>query len=287
MSHLGPQTEFFKGLLGTSRKLELEYEFAAAKASESEARVLSAAEKYLEDYAAFNHISRETALESYLKTNHRYVRDIQTFIATGKYPLEIDPQPWELGRTDYDLSLIISILMAPHRCVIMEEIAKVSFPGRPLVIGVGSGVELGFIHAPEEGDAYDLYINSYARQAYPQWNFHEEWFHPSGPRYGAVYAIELLEHLAEPYAFIADCRESLASGGRFVATTASNVPQFDHHFNFVSDEEFENRMGELGFVMESKRLIPHKYALMNIRAENVFSARNVFYVFRKKTGAPV
>ncbi|GEM_PF-675048 len=276
------KTAFFEGMLKASRKLELEYELATAKASESAIRVMSAAADFLEGYAGFNRISPEAALESYLNTNHRYVRDIQAFIATGKYPLEIDPEQWDLDRTDYDLSLILSILMAPHRRVIMEEIAKTSIPRRSLVIGVGSGIELGFIHAADGGDAYDLYINGYARQAYPQWNFHEELYCPSVRRYEAVYAIELLEHLAEPYALIADSLESLEPGGRFITTTASNVPQFDHRYNFVSDEDFERQVEAFGFEMESKRVIPHEYGLMNIRASNVFSARNVFYVFRKK-----
>jgi hypothetical protein len=276
-----PKTAFFEELLKASRKLELEYELAAAHVSESGARVMSAAANFLEGYAVFNHINQKTVLDSYLRTNHRYVCDIQTFIVTGKYPLEIDSKQWDLGRADYDLSLILSILMAPHRCIIMEEIVKTSISGRPLVIGVGSGVELGFIYASDGGDAYDLYINGYARQAYPQWNFHAKLYRPSGCRYEAIYAIELLEHLSEPYAFIADCHESLAPGGRFITTTASNVPQFDHRYNFVSDEDFERQVAALGFELESKRVIPHEYGLMNIRASNVFNARNVFYVFRK------
>jgi hypothetical protein len=269
----GHKTEFFEGLLKASRKLELEYELASMDVLPSAVRVRGAVADFLEGYAAFNHISPEAALASYLETNRGYVSDIQAFTATGKYPLEMNPQLEGLGRTDYDLSLIISILVAPHRRIIMEEIMKTSIPGKPLVIGVGSGIELGFIHAPEGGDAYDLYINSFARQAFPQWNFHEELYSPSSRRYEAVYAIELLEHLNEPYAFAADCHESLAPGGRFVTTTASNVPQFDHRYNFVSDEDFEKRMKDLGFEMESKRVIPHEYGLMGIRAHDALQAR--------------
>jgi hypothetical protein len=271
------KTEFFEGLIQASRKLELDHEGAITNAPESAAQVRSATANFLEGYAAFNHITQEAAVDSYMETIRRYVRDIRAFLATGKYPLEIDPKQWELGRTDYDLFLILTILVTRHRCAIMEEIMKISAPGRPLVIGVGSGVELGFIQAPDGGDAYDLYINPFARQAFPQWNFQEKWYRPSGPRYGAVYAIELLEHLAEPYAFIADCHESLLPGGRFIATTASDVPQFDHRYNFISDEDFEKQVCELGFELESKRLIPHEYPRTEIRA------RNVFYVFRKKT----
>jgi hypothetical protein len=269
------KTAFFDGLIQASRKLELDHELAATDAPESATRVRSVTADFLEGYAAFNQIREEAAVNSYMETIRRYVRDIRAFIASGKYPLEIDPKQWDIPRTDYDLFLILTILVTRHRCAIMEEITKVSASERPLVIGVGSGVELNFIHAPNGGDAYDLYINSFARKKFPQWNFHEEWYRPSERRYGAVYAIELLEHLAEPYAFIADCHQSLAPGGRLVATTASDVPQFDHRYNFVSDEDFERRVCGLGFELESKRLIPHEYMLSEIKA------RNVFYVFRR------
>jgi hypothetical protein len=277
-----PKTEFFENIIKASRKLELDYEFVSAAADKNTARVRSAAENFLEGYAVFNHISYKTAVNSYMETTRRYMRDIQGFNATGKYPLEIDAKQWGISRTDYDLFLMLTILVTRHRCAIMEEIMKTSVPGRPLVIGVGSGIELSFIRASEGGDAYDLYINAFVRQTFSHWNFHEEWYRPSSRRYEVVYAIELLEHLSEPYAFIEDCRESLVSGGHFIATTASNVPQFDHRFNFVSDEDFEQRVSALGFDMESKRLISHEYPLVNIRVNNAAKARNVFYVFRKK-----
>lgn len=90
-----------------------------------------------------------------------------------------------------------------------------------------------------------------------------------------MYAIELLEHLDEPYAFMTDCCESLVPGGRLVVTTATNVPQFDHRVNFTSDEEFEERAVALGLRLEHKRVVPHAYPRTDI------GARNVFYVFRK------
>lgn len=277
----GSKTAFFEELLKANRKLELEYEWATGRQTEAQAKVRSAAADFLQAYVDFNQIPPDKALAAYLEFNRRYILDIQAFIATGKYPLEADPQLREMARTDYDLALLISILVMPHRAAIMEEIAKASVAGKLLVIGVGSGVELGFIHSSQGGEAYDLYINPFARKAFPQWNFHEEWYRPSSSGYGTVFAIEILEHLADPYAFAADCRDSLAPGGRFITTTASNVPQFDHCYNFVSDEDFEGRLAALGFEMETKRVIPHEYGLMNIRAKNPCPARNVFYVFRK------
>jgi hypothetical protein len=272
---MNSNTAFFETLLKANRKFLMDYEDAADGAPEGAARVRAVAAGFLEGYAAFNNVDLVAANKSYMATIRNYMGDLKVFGATGKYPLEIDPRQRDLGRIDYDLFLILTVLLTRHRCAIMEEIMKRSFPGTPLVIGVGSGLELSFIPASEGGDAYDLYINSYARKAFPKWNFREEWYRPSSPRYGSVYAIELLEHLSEPYKFMNECHESLAPGGRLVATTASDVPQFDHRYNFVSDEEFEQRVTGMGFELESKRLIPHGYSLTNI------NARNVFYVFRK------
>ncbi|HEY3857675.1 MAG TPA: class I SAM-dependent methyltransferase [Verrucomicrobiae bacterium] len=275
MATMTHKTDFFAGLLKASRKLKMDHDEAIEDSPESAVQVRSTTADFLERYAAFNEIGQEMAVNSYIKTIVHYVNDIKVFIATGKYPLEIDPKQMELGRIDYDLFLILTILVTRHRCAIMEEIMKTSAPGKPLVIGVGSGVELNFIQAAESGDAYDLYINPFAREAFPRWNFHQKWYHPGENRYGAVYAIELLEHLAEPYQFITDCHRSLAPGGRFIATTACDVPQFDHRYNFVSDEDFEERVSRLGFELEAKRTIPHDYAQTNLKP------RNVFYVFRR------
>jgi len=267
-------TSFLDTLIRGSRKLELDYEQASHGASESAARVRAAVAKFLDGYAAFNQISPEAAAASYMATVRSYANDIKLFVQTGKYPLQIDPAQPMLSRLDYDLFLILTILVTKHRCAIMEELMEFTATGKALVIGVGSGVELGFVGAPGGGDAYDLYINPYARQAFPGWNLREELYRPTpGRLHDAVYAIELLEHLDDPYAFLKDCRDSLAPGGRAIVTTATNVPQFDHRYNFVSDEEFERRAADLGLRLEHKRVIPHDYARTQI------VARNAFYVF--------
>jgi SAM-dependent methyltransferase len=267
---------FFEELIQSDRKLELDYEQALAGATESEQRVRAAAAAYLESYAAFNGISREAAIASYTATIRRYANDIRAFISTGRYPLQINKAQPPLGRSDYDLFLILTILVTRHRCGLMAELASFPAAGKALVIGVGSGVELSFLGAPQEGDAYDLYINAYARAAFPQWRFREELYLPAGRCYDTIHAIELLEHLEDPYGLLSDCRESLAPGGRLVVTTATNVPQFDHRFNFTSDEEFERRARSLGLVLEHKRVVPHAYARTDI------GARNAFYAFTRK-----
>jgi len=272
---MDPTAGFFGELVANDRKLELDYEFASADAGDSARQVRSVAAGFLERYAAFNKISRDAAIASYSTTIRRYAGDIRAFIKTGRYPLELNPQP-PLARTDYDLFLILTILATRHRCAIMEEICRHPANGRALVVGVGSGIELSFIQAPQGGDAYDLYINPYAHVAFPQWRFHEELYRPGPQTYDVIYAIELLEHLLDPYAFMADCHTSLGSQGRLVATIAVNVPQFDHTLNFPSEENFEARAASLGLVVEHKRVIPHAYARTDI------GAKNVFYVFVRR-----
>lgn len=266
---------FFEELVQSDRKLELDYEHACTDAPESAKHVRMVVAAYLEGYARFNGITKEAVLASYATTIRRYANDMRAFIKTGQYPLELDPAQLPLERSDYDLFLILTILTTKHRCAIMEEIAKYPASGTALVIGVGSGVELGFIGATNGGAAYDLYINPYARVAHPGWQFWEKLYRPAGRYYDAIYAIELLEHLDEPYPFLADCRESLSHGGQLVVTTAANVPQFDHRYNFVPDEEFERRAALLGFAVEHKRVIPHAYPRTNI------GARNIFYVLKR------
>jgi SAM-dependent methyltransferase len=273
---MNSRASFFDELLKSDRKLELDYEHASADAPEIAKRVRVVASAFLEDYAVFNGMSKEAVLASYAKTIRRYATDIRAFVASGKYPLQVNANQEPLSRTDYDLFLILTIIVTRHRCAIMEEISRIATAGKSLVIGVGSGVELGFIQAAMGGDAYDLYINPFARTAFPKWRFHEELYRPAGDKYDAIYAIELLEHLDQPYTFLSECAASLSPGGRLVVTTATNVPQFDHRFNFTSDDEFRRRISELGLELESKRVIPHAYPRTEI------AARNDFYVLTKK-----
>lgn len=259
---------FFEELLQSDRRLELDYRFACAKAPPAADGIRAATAQFLDGYARFNAISKEAAVASWDRTVRRYANDLRAFAATGRYPLELDPTQPPLERTDYDLFLILSILVTRHRCAIMEELAKLSVAGRTLAIGVGSGVELCFIGA--SGDACDLDINRFARKAHPGWTFREALFQPGETRYDCIYAIELLEHLADPYVLLADCRRALALRGRLVVTTATNVPQFDHRYNFVDEKELQQRAAMFGLRVVYQRIIPHAYPRTNIGAFNTF-----------------
>ena len=269
---------FFDDLIRKDRKLELDYEFACTQSRETAIRVREIAARFLDGYVAFNRISQDAAIASYTATVKRYVKDIHAYVKTGKYPLQLEPNQPPLERTDYDLFLILTILTTHHRCAIMEELTRFPVAGPSLVIGVGSGIELNYIE-PKPGtdvcEAFDLYINPYARTAFPHWTFREELYRPHGSLYQSIYAIELLEHLSDPLAFMADCHASLMPGGKVVTTIAVNVPQFDHTVNFPSEELFEAEVAAIGFKLDHKTVIPHAYPRMEI------NARNCFYVYRR------
>jgi SAM-dependent methyltransferase len=105
--------------------------------------------------------------------------------------------------------------------------------------------------------------------------FHRKAFERGAGRFDTVLAIELLEHVPEPYRLLEDCHDALEHGGRVVATTATNIPQFDHVFNFTSDDDFEDRTRRLGFEIDRKLSLVHAATFLDI------GARNTFYVLRK------
>ena len=197
------------------------------------------------------------------------------FIATGKYPLEAcDPKRW--GNRADRLRPGPPSLGTGHPASVRHYGEDYEgFVTRESRLSLASVQVLSLLSFRRPMAApRTISISTHA----PAKRFPNGTFTRSGiiPQVGSVYAIELLEHLSEPYAFVADCYANpLTPGGRFVTTTATNVPQFDHRYNFVSDEEFEQRVCGLGFEMELKRSIPHECDQTEI------AARNVFYVFRK------
>ncbi len=59
--------------------------------------------------------------------------------------------------------------------------------------------------------------------------------HAAKKKYDTIFAIELLEHLENPYEIMESFGRSLKKDGRLIITTARNVPQFDHLFNFTDE----------------------------------------------------
>ncbi|OGS35845.1 MAG: hypothetical protein A2293_07255 [Elusimicrobia bacterium RIFOXYB2_FULL_49_7] len=225
---------------------------------------------YLESYVSALSVTPAEANRLYIEVINRYAEDIQRFSRTKKYPFELEVPPPSFSRSSYDLFLIITALLTRHRFAIMEYLAQDRFSStKTAVIGVGSGLELEFLSSHGNVEAYDLTLSPFVSRRFPDIRLHEAYFTDANNGYDCIYAIELIEHLVNPYELTAMVASALNPGGRFIATIARNVPQFDHLNHFENATDFEMRMADQGFQVMDRQEIPHDYRLSKINASNI------------------
>jgi hypothetical protein len=61
---------------------QLDHEFACTQSRETAIRVRETAARFLDGYVAFNRISQDAAIASYVATVKRYVKDIHAYVKT-------------------------------------------------------------------------------------------------------------------------------------------------------------------------------------------------------------
>ena len=162
-------------------------------------------------------------------------------------------------------------MTAKHRHKIVSMIDAVELNGQSVaIIGVGSGVELLFINAHGENiDAYDLSISKFAKLFFGKVNFYEKKFEFNKNQYDTVFAIEILEHIENPIALLKDIYCSLNNKGRCVFTVTTNVPQFDHLYDF-NIKNFVIELKLMGFEILECTTIVHDLNFNKIKASNTF-----------------
>ncbi len=177
----------------------------------------------------------------------RYLDDLTAFRATGKYPTELSEQA-DISRVEYDLVLMLSYLLAAHRHSILSRLEEQAIAAPTLVVGCGAGVELKvldtLVHCPRI-DAYDVALSEFCVAHNESVAFHQTVFADAEGKYGQAIAIELLEHVERPFRLLPRLLDSV-SEGRVIFTTAHDLPQFDHVYNFAEYEveEWLARHGE-------------------------------------------
>jgi hypothetical protein len=239
-------------------------------------------DKYLSSYMRFNKLDGYKVLTSYNVFLSKYTSDMDRFILTNKYPYQLDIVE-NINRVDYDIALILSVALTSHRHKIFNHLFKY-FAGKTgdiLIIGVGAGLELEMFRMIYEDievniDAYDTSITSFVKDRFCKYNIIEEKFTGTMKSYDYIIAVELLEHLLHPYEFLSLCSVSLKLNGVIVTTTATNIPQFDHLYNF-NDFEFENEVNRLGLLIEEKKKIHHS------SFNNRSISHNTLYVLKNDT----
>jgi SAM-dependent methyltransferase len=229
---------------------------------------------YLEEYAAFNNITAADAVDTYTAYITKYNRHCKEFLKTGRYPLANGDTSFSVTREAYDVVLMLSILFTPHRYRIMQLLQQKSEPAAAaLYIGLGSGLEIALTDDKyKEAVGYDLSVNDFLFTKFAAHQLNIELYTGQKENYfDAVYLIELLEHLDDPFALLKVCHGSLKKGGKIYLTTATNIPQFDHLYNFPEDHTgFEQQLQQLGFTVVYKEAIQHHYLSIDLTPFNHF-----------------
>lgn len=230
---------------------------------------------YVDSYTSYHKLTSDQVAKGYQSFIRSYNKDARLFDETGKYPLEIDADRAEPSRTDYSVILLLSTLLTSHRFRIMQLIMdKVTQSDSSLIIGCGPGLEIELVRARmKEIVAYDLTLDSFLDDYYKgDVDFRKEFFDGSGEEdYDNIFLIELLEHLDDPYKILADSKKVLKKGGVIYLTTATNIPQFDHLYNFSHDHlDFEKRVQEMGYSIVYSEEIVHAYMTKGIGSMNKF-----------------
>jgi len=234
--------------------------------------IFNKVDKFLDDYVQLHGLSVSDVIHFYNHFTSQYSHHIRSFLIDGKYPYQNGLIP-NLPRIDYDIVLILSVVLSTHRHRIFQNLIRTSesLEGNVALIGVGSGLELEFIN-PGEGTitAFDISISDHIKEKYEHVVFHEGYFTDSVVDCCNIFAIELLEHLPNPLEFSDMIYNSLQKNGSFFFTTAKNVPQIDHLYNFSNKESFNDDLTKIGFKIIEDVVIEHESIDSKLHANNVW-----------------
>jgi hypothetical protein len=208
--------------------------------SEKEQTLYRYIDGYLDDYCQFYGLTPIDVKQVRVGFARQYQLDLANFVDSRKYPLQLQDQIWTGGRVEYDVVLILSFLLEKHRFRMASWLAGQLHEKDILCIGIGPGVELGIVSEFLAGNSrkvvgYDVTVSDFVRSRYGD-SVRQEYYHAAEKRYEAIILIEILEHLVEPESLISLAAKSLSANGRMFLTTAIDIPQFDHLYNFAPGE---------------------------------------------------
>ena len=240
----------------------------------------NAVAKYTLEYLDKNSVTLEQAFEIYNNFIEDFNSDLQIFAKSQKYPYELGTDQRSFNRLEYDVVLLLSVLVSPHRYQLMETLWKQSPPASSACyIGCGPGIEIYLTQARFQSlKAFDAELNPLLKDIFPDVQFQQAYFPTDAltVKFDAIYLIEILEHLSDPLQLLRDSEKHLNDRGRIYLTTATNLPQYDHYYNFPADHTaFEAAISAMGLRIVLNSEIPHQYAEADI------AAKNHYYILQK------
>ena len=227
-------------------------------------------DNFLKLYSKFNYLNKNKIVKEYFEFIDNYIIDCKNFNKTEKYPYQINKRK-KIKRISYELALIISCLLTPQRFSIMEEIYKLKKLKKTLFIGAGTGLEIYLIKDKlKDFIVYDISSSKFIYEIVEKKKFKKKLYNFSETKFDTIFTIEFLEHLKKPYKFLKQIYLSMKINSQLICTTAKNIPQFDHLYNFKSSIDFEKKVKKIGFKIIYSNKINHQYDMRNIKSNNVF-----------------
>ena len=216
---------------------------------------------HLDAFIAFHGMEIDDVVRLTYAFLRRHKGHVKGFLETRRYPAERAADVEPVDRTEYELALLLSTLTTWHRYRIMELVAGLAGAGggSAAVIGCGPGLELSLLSGSfDELLAFDIEISPFCAHRRPaEAKLIEAPFTGAERDLAAVYLIELLEHVDDPFGLVDLAVRSTAAGGQVVLTTVTDEPQFDHVRNF-GEGEVESFCAARGLAIAQHHEIPHR-----------------------------
>ena len=227
-------------------------------------------DKYFFNYCKFNNISINDVIKIRKKFLKNYLENLKKFKLHKSYK-NIDKN-LKLQREDYDVILLLSFLIEAHRFKIAQLLSKEKFVNDILIIGSGPSLEIAiiklFLKKKVNIQAYDLNFNNFVKKKFKKQCIQKEYCFKS-KKFNSILIIEFLEHLSNPYKFLNYLKKSLKKNGKIIFTTAINIPQFDHLFNFKKRAVL-GKLKKLGLKKIFFKSIDHKILNLKINSKNEY-----------------
>lgn len=139
--------------------------------SENEQQLYHYIDCYLDDYCRFYGLTPTDVTQVREGFARQYQIDLANFSKSRKYPRQLQGQIWSGSRIEYDIILILSLLLEKHRFRMASWLAEHLYEKDVLCIGIGPGVELGIVSEFLNGGdckvvGYDLEVSDFARARY-------------------------------------------------------------------------------------------------------------------------
>ncbi len=228
-------------------------------------------DNYFSDYCSFYNISHEKALNIINYFSQKYISDVRNFINDGLYPVESSEKKFVISRIEYDVVLIASFLFEKHRFAIAKWISEQDYTDKTvLALGIGPGVELDIVRNYLKSDskikAFDLEVSDFVLDKHKS-IVKQEHYIKDELRYDRILLIEILEHVLKPISLLNLASDSLKKNGECYLTTAINIPQFDHLYNFKKNEVCE-MLKKCGLKTKSLYQINHENLIFKTNSIN-------------------